>query len=200
MFEDKVREDGFEIFKKGLVRRLSPTHFVAKTSEAGGWQVVELRNGRWTCDCGSSTDNCVHLYAAQLKRSTSKLEPEQDEVHLKCRYCGSPDIARCGFRYNARGIASRYRCNDCQRKFSIVNVERPAGSMPTEIVWLLNEIGLTISRVHDLLTEINRRVESDSNSTFALDEEDAKPFQFQGTEDVFLKRPRCPSDSKTPEK
>jgi hypothetical protein len=75
--------------------------------------------------------------------------------------------------------------------------------MPIEIAWLLNEIGLTISRVHDLLTEINRHVVSDSNSAFALDEEDAKLFQLQGNEireDVFLKRPRCPSDSKTPEK
>jgi DNA-directed RNA polymerase subunit RPC12/RpoP len=160
MFEDKVREEGFEIFKKGLVRRLSPTHFVAKVSEASGWQIVELLNGRWTCDCGSSPDSCVHLYATQLKRSTSRLQPEQvDEDHLKCRYCGSPDIARCGFRYNARGIARRYRCNDCERKFSIPHFQSSMQTRPSELVWLLNEMGMLTSKLAELLSELNDRIE-----------------------------------------
>jgi hypothetical protein len=115
MFEDKVRKEGFEIFKKGLVRRLSPTHYVAKTLTADAWRLVELKNGKWICDCTANDECCVHAYATQLHRSTSKFQPEQfDEEHLKCRYCGSPDVARCGFRYNARGISRRYRCNDCQ--------------------------------------------------------------------------------------
>jgi len=160
MFEDKVREEGFEIFKKGLVRRLSPTHFVVKASEASGWQIVELRNGRWTCDCGLSSDSCVHFYAAQLKRSILGLQPEQvDEVHLKCRYCGSPDIASCGFRYNARGIARRYRCNDCLRKFSIAHIQTSPNSKPHEIVWLLNEVGMLTSKLSELLSVLNTRME-----------------------------------------
>jgi DNA-directed RNA polymerase subunit RPC12/RpoP len=158
MFEDKVREEGFEIFKSGLVRRLSPTHFVVKLSEASGWQIVELHNGRWTCDCGSSTDSCVHLYAAQLKRSTSKLQPEQvDEAHLKCRYCGSLDVARCGFRYNERGIARRYRCNDCQRKFSLPYLEKSGDHF--ELGWLVNEIGMLTLKLTELLSEMNTRLE-----------------------------------------
>jgi predicted RNA-binding Zn-ribbon protein involved in translation (DUF1610 family) len=160
MFEDKVREEGFEIFKSGLVRRLSPTHFVVKGLEAIAWQIVELRNGRWTCDCESNTDNCVHLYAAQLNRSTSKLQPEQmDEAHLKCRYCGSPDIARCGFRYNSRGIVRRYRCNDCQRKFSIPHIRTDATVKPTELVWLVNEVGMLISKLNDLIDQLNSTIE-----------------------------------------
>jgi DNA-directed RNA polymerase subunit RPC12/RpoP len=161
MFEDKVREEGFEIFKKGLVRRLSPTHFVAKASEARGWQIVELHNGKWTCDCELNIDGCVHLYAAQLMRATSKLQPEQvDEAHLKCRYCGSPDISGCGFRYNSHGIARRYRCNDCQRKFSIPHVQGSLGTKPSELVWLLDQLGMLTSKLTDLLEELNMRLES----------------------------------------
>ena len=181
MFEDKVREEGFEIFKKGLVRRLSPTHFVVKVSEASGWQVVELRNGRWTCDCGLSTDSCIHLYAAQLKRSTSKLQPEQvDESNLKCRYCGSPDIARCGFRYNAHGIARRYRCNDCQRKFSIPHVQSSVHKGPSEFIWLLNEIGMLTSKLTELLSELNDKIElverrdADASSFESMPESETK--------------------------
>ncbi len=92
MFEDKVRDEGFEIFKKGLVRRLSSTHYIAKTASTEAWQLVELKNGKWICDCNA--EGCVHLYAAQLNRSTSKLQPEQtNESSLNCRYCGSPDVA-----------------------------------------------------------------------------------------------------------
>jgi len=164
MFEDKARAEGFEIFKKGLVRRLSTTHYVAKTVSAEAWQLIELKNGKWNCDC--QVDECVHLYATQLHRSTSRLQPEQiDERNLKCRYCGSPDVARCGFRYNARGITRRYRCNDCQRKFSIPHALSATNGKPIEVVWLLNEVGMLTSKLLDLLTELNGRLELTAEAT-----------------------------------
>ena len=166
MIADEVRKEGFEIFKKGLVRRLSSNHFIAKTASAVGWQIVEIKQGKWICDCGTGDEWCVHLYAAYLHRTTSKIQPEPlDESHLRCRHCGSPDIARCGFRYNARGIARRYRCNDCQRKFSIPHVQTNPGTRPSELVWLLNEIGMLTSKLTDLLAEVNDRMELASDLT-----------------------------------
>lgn len=157
MFEDKVRAEGFDIFKKGLVRRLSPTHYVAKTLATEAWQLVELKNGKWSCDC--KADECVHLYASQVLRSTSRLQIEQvDENNLKCRYCASPDVSRCGFRYNARGIARRYRCNECQRKFSIPHVQNDSAAKPSELTWLLNEIGMLTSKLNELLAELNDKM------------------------------------------
>jgi len=159
-FQDIIRQEGFELFKKGLVRRLSSTYFAVKTETSRGWQLVELKNGRWICDCQNGEEPCIHLYAALLHRSSFKLQPElADEVNLKCRYCGSPDVSRCGFRYNARGIARRYRCNDCQRKFSIPYVENN-GSRPVETVWILNEIGLLISRLTVLLAQLTEKMDS----------------------------------------
>jgi DNA-directed RNA polymerase subunit RPC12/RpoP len=158
MFEDKARAEGFEIFKKGLVRRLSPTHYVAKAEAESAWQLVELKNGKWSCDCG--TNECVHLYATRLHRSTSKLQPEQiDESNLKCRYCGSPDVAGCGFRYNARGIARRYRCNECQRKFSIAHIGQTSQAEPSSLIWLINEVGMLTTKLTDLLVELNSNIE-----------------------------------------
>ena len=43
MISDETRKEGFEIFKKGLVRRLSPTHFVAKTQSVDTWQLMSSR-------------------------------------------------------------------------------------------------------------------------------------------------------------
>ena len=181
MITDEVRKEGFEIFKAGLVRRLSPTHYVAKNTSANGWQVIEIKQGKWVCDCGSKDEWCIHLYAAQLHRSTSKLQPEQiDESNLKCRYCGSPDVARCGFRYNARGIARRYRCNDCQRKFSIPHIHSNLGTKPSEADWLLNEIGMLTAKLTDLLTDLSNKMELSASLIEDSKLDDLSPCQSEG--------------------
>ncbi len=163
MNEDTFREEGFAIFKNGSLRRLSPTHYVVKSQENNGWHLIELKEGRWMCDCQADGATCPHQYAAQFHRYASKDKQEDfDEAHLKCRYCSSPDIARCGFRYNSRGIVRRYRCNDCQRKFAIPFVranEQGTPSAPSEVAWLLNEIGMLTSKLSELLSEFNSRME-----------------------------------------
>ncbi|MGP8071369.1 MAG: hypothetical protein ACLP5V_15955 [Candidatus Bathyarchaeia archaeon] len=187
MSEDKNREEGFQLFRKGLVRRLSSTHYVAKVAADEGWKLIELRDGKWNCDCNSKETPCAHLHAAQLLRTTSRLPTEPiDEARLKCRYCSSPDIARCGFRYNSRGIVRRYRCNDCQRKFAIPFVranEQGTPSAPSEVAWLLNEIGMLTSKLSELLSELNSRMEvietsttsNGASSTSDLESEGEKP-------------------------
>jgi len=156
-----MRDEGFRIFKSGLVRRISPKHFVVKASSTDRWNLIELRDGNWTCDCGIEEANCAHLYAAQLHRSTSKLMPDFDENRLKCRYCGSMDVAKCGFRYNSRGIARRYYCQDCQRKFSVPYVEAQATlGVPSGTLWLLSQVAMLTSKLNDLIRELNGQISS----------------------------------------
>lgn len=159
--EDGIREEGFTIFKKGTVRRLSPTHYVVRASGAEPWKLVELDDGKWKCDCEAGESFCAHLYAAQLDRSTSRLQTELfDESHLKCRNCGSVDVAGCGFRYGARGISRRFVCRDCLRKFSIPYTNTSAESKPQELAWLLNQVGQLTSKLTDLLREMNTKLET----------------------------------------
>jgi hypothetical protein len=158
MISDETRKEGFEIFKKGLVRRLSPTHFVAKTQLADSWQLIELKDGRWVCDCKLSNASCVHIYAALLQRSTARLQPDSnDQTSLKCRHCSSPDIRGCGYRFNSGGIMKRYFCNECHRKFSLRFVEK--SSEHFELGWLLNEIGMLTAKLTELLSDMNARIE-----------------------------------------
>ncbi len=154
--DEIIREEGFAIFKNGTVRRLSPTHYVAKSQKDSGWHLVELKDGTWTCDCNSDGKPCAHAYSTQLHRYASKQDKnEPNEPHLKCRYCGSVDVAGCGFRYGARGISRRYLCRDCQRKFSIPYVQVSLDSKPNDIAWLLNELGLLLTRLTSLISELN---------------------------------------------
>jgi hypothetical protein len=81
------------------------------------------------------------------------------------RYCGSPDVARSGFGYNARGIARRYRCNNCQREFSIPHTEAAMNGKPVEIVWLLDEVGLLTAKLTDLLRKLIDKLELPTKDT-----------------------------------
>jgi hypothetical protein len=159
--DEQTRQQGLQIFKAGFVRRLSPNHFVARSLGVEAWQLVELKNGKWECDCEAGKSFCPHLYAAELNRSTSKLQPDViDESHLKCRYCSSLDVSGCGFRYGARGISKRFVCHDCLRKFSIPYTNLTTDSKTQELAWLLNQVGQLTSKLTELLHEINSRLET----------------------------------------
>lgn len=131
-----------------------------------GYRIVGLKDGKWMCDCfhyAKSGDFCEHIYAAQLARKANRsYETEisrSDEDKLKCRYCGSLDISRCGFRYNARGISRRYYCHECERKFSIriMESQQTISNVPAEVVWLL-EVGVQVSRLNELLVQLDSRL------------------------------------------
>jgi hypothetical protein len=169
--EETIREVGFAIFKNGTVRRLSPTHYVVKAESASAWNLVELKNGVWTCDCNPTGEPCAHVYSTKLQRYASK-EKEQalDELHLRCRYCSSIDIAGCGFRYNSRGIARRYLCRDCQRKFSVPYLQANPASKPNDIAWLLNEVGVLVTRLTSLISDLNNKLDGlPSSASFDIE-------------------------------
>jgi len=161
--EGPIREQGFELFKTGTIRRLGPTYYVVKAQSATGWNLVELKNGVWACGCNPSGTPCVHVYATQLHRYSSKANEEMsDESHVKCRYCSSIDVAGCGFRYNARGISRRYFCRDCHRKFSIPYVQSDPNK-PNELAWLLNEVGFLLGKLNETVSRINSKLDSASS-------------------------------------
>lgn len=173
VISDETCKEGFKIFKKGLVRRLSPTHFVAKTEIIDGWQLIELKDGRWACDCKHSNGSCVHLYAALLQRSTARLQPDTtDQASLKCRHCSSPDVRGCGLRFNLRGVMKRYFCNDCHRKFSLRLIENSTAHL--ELGWLLNEIGMLTTKLTELLSDMNSRLEIIAASQVITAKSDSK--------------------------
>lgn len=159
--EDTPREEGFAIFKNGLLRRLSPTHYVVKTEKSSRWNLIELKDGKWACDCNASGATCPHVCATQFHRYASKERSEElDEAHLKCRYCSSIDIAGCGFRYGARGISRRFICHDCLRKFSIPYTNNSSESKPQELTWLLNQVGQLTATLTTVLQEMNAKLET----------------------------------------
>jgi hypothetical protein len=176
----ETKKRGFDLYcAEGTVRRLSPTLTAIKTGLEGYW-IVELKDGKWTCDCvtAKTSEFCEHIYAAQLaKRTNRTYETEApDEATMKCKYCGSPDIRRCGYRYNARGISRRYYCNECERKFTmrIIASEHTTANMPVEVVWLLDEVGIQVSKLNLLLADLDSKLAGISRRS-ATNEDDLSP-------------------------
>jgi hypothetical protein len=167
---------GYRIFKDGLVRRFNPTLFAVRKEDKKGWFLVELRDGQWACDCGAgdasgTLGNCPHVYAALLSSATQRVELEEssevaEERPIRCRYCGSPDISKVGFRYNARGISRRYLCNECRRKFSVPYVEPHAvHGLPSGTLWLLTQVAMLTSKLNELLSDLEERTMSAVNTS-----------------------------------
>jgi hypothetical protein len=147
---------GFQLYTNNLVRSITQGVYAVKL-ESGGSNIVENKDGNWKCDCGKLEEECPHIYAAQLMKLTNKDSPQFFDGPLKCRYCGSPDLRGCGYRYGARGIAHRYFCNECNRKFSIKHRgTNDTSKAPTELLLYLNEVGPNLSRLNDLLDRINK--------------------------------------------
>jgi hypothetical protein len=146
--------------------------FAVKREDNDGWYLVEFKDGKWTCDCNSpngSEHTCPHIYASLLLSATSSVnldEPPEtaEEKPLRCRYCGSPDISKVGFRYNAHGIARRYMCNECYRKFSVAYVEATPFGAPSGVLWLLTQIAMLTSKLNDLLMDLDNKIAETNHS------------------------------------
>jgi hypothetical protein len=154
---DEVKRIGFELLAQGKVRRLTQGIYAIKADS--GSYITENQEGHWKCDCNTvQNESCPHIYASQLSGLTDRVNLPNEGTPLKCRYCGSPDVRGCGFRYNAKGIAHRYFCYECRRKFSVKYVGSNAPHAPSELIWLLNELGATLTRANDLIAQVDRKL------------------------------------------
>jgi transposase-like protein len=160
--DDESNKLGYELFREGAVRRFNPTLFAVRKDDRS-WFIVELKEGKWVCDCNEAS-NCAHVYAVLLLSASDRVETEAtDEIFgdesIKCRYCSSPDISRVGFRYNARGISRRYLCNECRRKFSVPYAEPQATlGAPSGTLWLLSQVAMLTSKLNMLLKDLDDRI------------------------------------------
>jgi hypothetical protein len=178
--KDELNALGYKLFRTGITKRLNPCLFAVKREDNQGWFLVELKDGAWKCDCNAYNEHsCPHIYAALLSSATSSVNAEEppeptEEKPLKCRYCGSPDISKVGFRYNAHGIARRYMCNECQRKFSVAYVEAASFGAPSGILWLLTQIGMLTSKLNDMLKDLNGKITETCSANLIGDKQTCK--------------------------
>jgi len=104
-------------------------------SQSGKGHYIVVREGlEWKCECPDFAFNhvvCKHIHAVEQyelnERNTVSFEKEGDDLCeveepvLVCKFCGSENVIKRGFRKTQKGRVRRYFCKDCKRKFVVNN-------------------------------------------------------------------------------
>lgn len=124
----------FTLLAHGKVDKLSDSTYRV-WSQSGNGHYIVVREGlewKWKCECPDFVLNsvvCKHIHAVEQFRlnerstSVSELEGENlceiEEPASVCKFCGSENIVKRGFRTTEKGKVQRFFCNDCKRKFVV---------------------------------------------------------------------------------
>jgi transposase-like protein len=101
-------------------------------TEEGKHYIVVREGLEWKCECPDFVLNhvvCKHIHAVEQIRlneqgvSLSEKEGENlceiEEPFLVCKFCGSQNTVKRGFRNTERGKVQRFFCKDCKRFFIV---------------------------------------------------------------------------------
>jgi transposase-like protein len=123
----------YSLLAHGKVDKISDsTYRVWSQTEEGKHYIVVKEGLEWKCECPDFTLNhvtCKHIHAIEQYRlneqPVSPLEKEGEnlcEVEspvLVCKFCGSQNVVKRGYRDTDRGKVQRFFCKDCKRCFIV---------------------------------------------------------------------------------
>jgi transposase-like protein len=127
----KIR--AYSLLAHGKVDKISDFAYRIWSQTEEGKHYIVVREGlEWKCECPDFTLNhvvCKHIHAVEQIRlneqGTFPLEKEGETVCevespvSVCKFCGSDNIVKRGFRNTQNGKVQRFFCNDCKRKFIV---------------------------------------------------------------------------------
>jgi len=125
----KIR--AYSLLAHGKVDKISDFAYRVWSQTDSGQHYIVVREGlEWKCECPDFAFNhvvCKHIHAVEQIRlneqgvSPSEKEGEKlyeiEEPVLVCKFCGSENIVKRGYRNTQNGKVQRFFCNDCKRKF-----------------------------------------------------------------------------------
>jgi transposase-like protein len=123
----------YSLLAHGKVDKISDFAYRIWSQTEEGKHYIVVREGlEWKCECPDFVLNrvvCKHIHAIEQYRLNeqdafvSKKEGENlceiEEPVLVCKFCGSENIVKRGYRKTERGKVQRFFCNDCKRKFIV---------------------------------------------------------------------------------
>lgn len=119
---------GFAIVAQhGQIRQVEAHTFKVKSQNGNGQYVIT--NGKsWDCTCPDHTYRqvmCKHIFAVKFWITLKEKIEDSDVFHLHrelteastCRFCGSINIIRWGYRKTETVKKPRFKCKDCEKTF-----------------------------------------------------------------------------------
>jgi putative transposase len=110
------------VAEKGVTEIGDGLFAVVSRSDPGKRYIVRIADGKRMCECMdfAKGKKCKHIYAVTYYLMIRDLRAglrNTTEEEVRCKFCGSENINKAGFRYNKTGIVQRYYCKDCHRWF-----------------------------------------------------------------------------------
>jgi len=121
---------GFAIVaQSGHIRQIE-THTFKVKSQNGNGQYVVTNGKEWDCTCPDHTYRkvvCKHIFAIRFWISLKEKIESQDVFQLyrefseasTCKFCGSVDIIKWGYRKNKNIETPRFKCKSCGQTFVV---------------------------------------------------------------------------------
>lgn len=119
---------GFAIVAQhGQIKQTEAHTFKVKSQNGNGQYVIT--NGKsWDCTCPDHTYRkvvCKHIFAVRFWITLKEKIEDSDVFHLHrelseastCRFCGSVNIIKWGYRKTKNVRKPRFRCEDCGKTF-----------------------------------------------------------------------------------
>ena len=147
------------------IKEIEPNKWRVKSQSSGRSYVVTKKNGEWHCSCPDHhyrKIECKHIHSVKLKlawdNSLELLDAyrENDEKNkVVCKYCGSSNVEKYGWRYNKNGKKQRYRCKDCGKRFVLDDGFSKSNYTPEIITQALDLYfkGLSLRKVADYFNQ-----------------------------------------------
>lgn len=127
----KIR--AYSLLAHGNVDKISDFAYRVWSQTEEGKHYIVIREGlEWKCECPDFALNhvvCKHIHAVEQIRLNEQAVslPEKEgenlcEVEtpvLVCKFCGSENVVKRGYRNTVREKVQRYCCKDCKRFFVV---------------------------------------------------------------------------------
>ena len=162
--ENRRRIRAYSILAKGDTPKLLKSKTYQIPSQSNPNTKYTVTNHRlWECDCPDFKERhlkCKHIQAVELwiklknrlDTNTIELENELVKQEIKCESCGSFNIVKNGNRKTTDGIRQRYKCNDCNHRFTwdVIKHRKVSGKMVALTMDLYFK-GLSLRKISDTI-------------------------------------------------
>jgi len=131
--------------KPNQIDRIDDAHYTVKSQSRDKLHDVVATESGWSCSCDDHQIRktcCKHIHAVEI--STRIHQKVQDDVVIpevkidSCVQCRSVKIKRNGTRKNKSGNIQRFKCLDCNHRFSINLGFENMRATPDQITMAMN--------------------------------------------------------------
>jgi len=151
MNADNPRElRGLAILAMGnQIKRIDSSTYRVRSQSGNGWYLIARKGLEWVCECPDFVHRhviCKHIHTVQFSLNLRQRVASENlgfgsvssEEVSACKYCGSTNVIKRGFRKKKGCRVQRFSCKDCGKRFVLEEAFERMKSTPQIITVALD--------------------------------------------------------------